>query len=95
MSATTPQKRPTLAADYWWAFSPHEARWVLMVVAEGKKSEVRSQKSEIVVRYAIAIHGWPLWFKPDWAKWNQWQAAKEQSNERKSGLTSDLRPLTS
>ena len=61
-------KRPALSGDYWWAFSPYENRWVMMVVA------VAVESKKIVVRYAAAIHGWPLWFEPDWKDWDQWQA---------------------
>lgn len=65
-------KHPSSAFDYWWAWSPHEDRWVLMVVAPTVLG-VR----HLLVRYASSIHGWPLWFLPDWRQWKKWIAVKE------------------
>jgi len=58
-----PKKFPDQSGA-WWAGGLDGYK--LLIVDTDKST------GEWLVRIADAIHGWPLWFKPDFKRWTKW-----------------------
>lgn len=65
-------------AGYWWSDGPDGRKLLVVAEVKGQRSKVRPSSdlcpltSGFLVRLSDAIHGWPLWFKPDLRRWTNW-----------------------